>query len=721
MLQKIYYTAKPWIPRPWRLSLRRRYTAAIRRATTATWPIDPIAARAPKGWSGWPGEKKFALVLTHDVETKEGLENLPALLDVEAELGLHSSVNLIPEAGYRVSSAFLERLRAREVEVGLHGLKHDGKLYRSRRVFEERRDRINEYIKEWKSSGFRSPLMQNNLEWIAELDVEYDMSTFDTDPFEPQPLGTRTIFPFWVPRKASDGAYVPGNGYVELSYTLPQDSTLYLLLGQEDSSSWIQKLDWIAQSGGMALLNTHPDYVSFGDSDHTRSSYPASRYREFLRYVIETYGDDVWYAKPNEVASYFRKTHVLGKDLETLADEQLIRPLATKRCYSVVHSYYPNDPRPRREAEALAEAGMTLEVTCLGDREDAGRKYYLGGVVVNTLGIKKKRGGALSYLYEYSYIFLASLLKQLKILVSGRIDVVHVHNMPDFLVFSGWLSRQLGAKVVLDLHDPMPELMSTIFGVDDKSIPVRILREIERRSIGFSDLTITVNETCRKMFSNRSNPKAPIEVLMNLPDEAIFEARSPSAVSVDVSEPLKAMYHGSILERNGLDLLVRALRVCREEGVDIDLEIFGKVTPYLEETMELVREFGMDDRIQFSGTRRIEEIPTEIDRFDIGVIPNRVNRFTQINTPTRIFEYLSRGKPVISPRSEGVTDYFPEDALYYFELGSERSLADALIRVNSDRVGLEAVAQRGVRVYESNRWSRKRNDWIASVAELTRR
>jgi hypothetical protein len=145
--------------------------------------------------------------------------------------------------------------------------------------------------------------MFHNLEWIKDLDVLYDASTFDTDPFEPQPDGVGTIFPFWVQGSG-------GGGYVELPYTLPQDSTLFLVLRELTIDVWIKKLEWIAANGGMALLNVHPDYINF-DGKVSASEYPADLYESFLKYVFNNYRENCWFALPREIAKYlseFRRT-----------------------------------------------------------------------------------------------------------------------------------------------------------------------------------------------------------------------------------------------------------------------------------------------------------------------------------------------------------------------------------------------------------------------------
>jgi hypothetical protein len=262
------------------------------------WPIDEKASRQPEGWSGWPGKKRFALILTHDVETERGQEKCYKLTKIEEALGFRSSFNFVPER-YSVSSELRHYLVSNGFEVGVHGLYHDGKLYKSRKIFQERAVKINKYIKEWGASGFRSPAMHHNLEWIHDLDIEYDASTFDTDPFEPQPDGMGTIFPFWVSGNSNN------KGYVELPYTLPQDFTLFILMGEKSIDIWKQKLDWIIEHGGMALLNTHPDYMSFDETEQNPEEYPAEYYEEFLRYIKSRYEGQYWHVLPKEIARFW--------------------------------------------------------------------------------------------------------------------------------------------------------------------------------------------------------------------------------------------------------------------------------------------------------------------------------------------------------------------------------------------------------------------------------
>ncbi len=286
------------------MMVRKEFAAWLRRRTLDSWPIMPGSERPPQGWPGWPDGKKFALVLTHDVETAAGLQKCRQLMQLEMDLGLRSSFNFVPEGSYRVSSQLREELRRNGFEIGVHDFRHDGHLFASRREFARIATHINHYLHEWNAAGFRSAFMLHNLEWLHELDIQYDASTFDTDPFEPQPEGRHTIFPFWVSRSASHGRNGK-QGYVELPYTLPQDSTLFLLLGEQTPNIWFRKLDWIAEHGGMALLDTHPDYMSFNGHSE-RGRFSVDLYVRFLKQVIEQYGGTFWNAVPRAVAAHVR-------------------------------------------------------------------------------------------------------------------------------------------------------------------------------------------------------------------------------------------------------------------------------------------------------------------------------------------------------------------------------------------------------------------------------
>ena len=299
----LYYYIKPTVPRRLQIALRRAVVRHQLRRHTDVWPIDERAGSPPEGWKGWPDGKKFALVLTHDVEGPRGVANCRPLMEMEKDLGFRSSFNFVAEE-YPVPMDLLEEMRDQGFEVGLHGLSHDGNMFKSRKAFEGQAGRINRYLKEWGAVGFRAPSMYHNLDWISDLDISYDSSTFDTDPFEPQPDALCTIFPRWIPGRGGRP------GYVELPYTLPQDHTLFLILREKDIFIWKSKLDWIVEKGGTALLNVHPDYMALEGRGNSGFTYPSRLYMEFLQYVLSAYRGHYWHALPREVAGYCKRGHI---------------------------------------------------------------------------------------------------------------------------------------------------------------------------------------------------------------------------------------------------------------------------------------------------------------------------------------------------------------------------------------------------------------------------
>ena len=262
-LNHLFYTFKPYIPRALQISIRRRIAQYKRRKHAHIWPIDPASATPPPGWTGWPDGKKFALVLSHDVDNQKGQERILDLAKLEMKLGFRSAFNFVPER-YTNHEKIKRFLRENGFEIGVHGLKHDGKLFENKNIFDRRAEKINRYLQEWGSTGFTSPSMHHKLSWMHSLDITHSISTFDTDPFEPQPDPVGTIFPFLVHKNSEDSAaklpdsfslpprpkashnagsvssQPPGLQasrlpifFIELPYTMPQDHLLFIILQEK--------------------------------------------------------------------------------------------------------------------------------------------------------------------------------------------------------------------------------------------------------------------------------------------------------------------------------------------------------------------------------------------------------------------------------------------------------------------------------------------------------
>lgn len=290
---KIYYRLRPFIPifmrqlmqrgrnknlevpEDWFLpsEFERRFRAVLEQAPDVQLP------------HLWPDGYRMSCVLTHDVETSEGVDLIPAVAEVEEELGFRSAWNFIPHK-YPIDPCLLEDLRERGHEIGIHGFNHDGRLFESRDTFRNRTVPINDALRRFECVGFRTPMVHRNLLWMQALNVDYDCSCFDVDPFQAMPGGTGGAWPFFAGK------------FVELPYTLPQDHTLFVALGDESPRVWIEKFEWLRKRSGMAMLVTHPDYLN--------TDKRLNAYREFLTYVRDQ-RDDCWSCLPHEVSKWWRQ------------------------------------------------------------------------------------------------------------------------------------------------------------------------------------------------------------------------------------------------------------------------------------------------------------------------------------------------------------------------------------------------------------------------------
>jgi hypothetical protein len=231
----------------------------------------------------WPDGKRFGFVLTHDVEARPGHDFVRKMMGLEEKYGFRSSFNFVPE-GYAVDEDLLVELRMRGFEIGVHGLNHDGRLFLSQDTFMARAPRINDYISQWQAAGYRSPMTHRQPEWLQALDIEYDLSFFDTDPYEPMAGGTMSIWPYFI------------GHFVELPYTLMQDHTYLNVFGHKTPQNWLDKVEFIRRNHGMVLLNAHPDYLM---SDATWDIYEA-----FLAQMSQY--KDMWHGLPRDLARWWR-------------------------------------------------------------------------------------------------------------------------------------------------------------------------------------------------------------------------------------------------------------------------------------------------------------------------------------------------------------------------------------------------------------------------------
>lgn len=365
----------------------------------------------------------------------------------------------------------------------------------------------------------------------------------------------------------------------------------------------------------------------------------------------------------------------------------------------VAYTQYTTDTRVRREAEALAARGDEVKVISL--RED-GRpgSWELNGVRVYALPLGRYRGSnAGLYLVEYLKFFFTASWLLTSAHLKKRYHVVQVHTMPDFMVFVAVLPRLLGAKVVLDVHDLMPELYQSKFGLPKTHWLIRFVVWVERISIRFADTAIAVHQPHLDLLVSRGNPKGKLAVLLNVPDPKIFTKRA-AAVSTN-GRGLKMIYHGTLARRHGLDIALRAMALLRGRLAGLQLHIIGDGDD-LPRLMELIRSLQLTDCVTLSGGMRpMEELVPKILDADIGIVPILYDEFTRWMLPVKLLEYVGLGKPVICTRTETIEAYFDSSMVQYSKPASVSDFADQVaflyqhperreeLRINSDRFNQE--------------------------------
>jgi glycosyltransferase involved in cell wall biosynthesis len=699
----LYYGIKPLLPAGLRLVIRRWFAARQRTRFEAVWPISPGSEQPPPNWPGWPDGRKFAFVLTHDVESEEGLKRCRKLMEVERELGFRSSFNFIPEGGYRVSFELRQELALNGFEVGLHDLRHDGKLYRNRKQFRQNASRINTYLRDWKATGFRSGFMLHNLNWLHDLNIEYDASTFDTDPFEPQPDSRNTIFPFRVPRPEASGQENSGGGYVELPYTLPQDSTLFLILREQTPSIWLQKLNWIARHGGMALLNVHPDYICFPGERPTSRNYPLAHYTQLLGYARSRYQKEMWQALPREVARF-----VPAVPMQTQLRTR-------RRICMVTHSFYESDNRVTRYAEALARRGDDVDVIALQRSPSVPRQETIAGVNVYRPQLRagKNEQSKLDYLFPLLRFLLVSYLGVRRNHRRKPYDLIHVHNIPDFLVFSAWYAKHKGAKVVLDIHDIVPEFYGSKFGVKDDSLIVRTLKKVERASAKFADHVIMANHLWLEKYTSRSADPKKCSVFINNVDPNVFQPRPRTRA--DGKQIV--LFPGGLQWHQGIDIAIRAFKKVCAELPNAEFHIYGEGN-MKGKLMGLVDELHLKDKVRFYQPMPVRQIAQVMADADLGVVPKRADSFGNEAYSTKIMEFMSLGVPVIVSSTKIDRYYFNDSVVRFFESGNVEALAEAMLDVLKNPVLRERLVESASRYARENSWEIRKEAYMDIIDSL---
>jgi hypothetical protein len=308
LIRNVYYVLRRLLPVAVRKHLQRYRLRDWTGIHHPSWPVDAsiddlctvilkdlLEASGEQRWPFiwfWPDGLNGCLMITHDVESAKGRDFCGALRDIDLSYGFVSSFELIPEKRYEISTGFLETIRSSGFEICLHGLCHDGHLFREKEEFLRRAKRIGQYARDWGAVGFRSPVMYRNPDWLSALEIDYDMSWPSAGHLDPQRGGCCTVMPYFI------------GDIIELPLTMTQDYSLFHILRRHDMALWREQMKQVLSHNGLVSCIVHPDYVT-----ETRE---LSAYKDLLDLFRRTQVDcRLWAALPREIARWWRERQAM--------------------------------------------------------------------------------------------------------------------------------------------------------------------------------------------------------------------------------------------------------------------------------------------------------------------------------------------------------------------------------------------------------------------------
>jgi glycosyltransferase involved in cell wall biosynthesis len=350
-----------------------------------------------------------------------------------------------------------------------------------------------------------------------------------------------------------------------------------------------------------------------------------------------------------------------------------------KICMIGVFNYY-SDGRVKGYAESLNRIGVAVDVLSLHGYVRS-QSLENNGIRVFNIPLRRARKNIFTYSLEYGFAFLFLIILVTKLFLSEHYDVIHVHNMPDFLVFTCLIPKLFGAKIILDIHDPMPEVYSSKFPKAKNGLGIRLMRFEEKASAGFADAIVTANLHFRETLIKRGIPASKITVVNNYPNPNIFDRSAHSTQKEKSEERFILIFPGTIAPRYGLEVAIKALPLLKSKIQNISLLIVGKQDEYSKSLIFLANQQGVDSIVEFRAQVPQEEIPGLLVQADVGIYPALPDPHMSIATPTKLLEFAAMGLPILTSRLGIVEEMFDKSAVMFFDPGDANQFAQCVLRL----------------------------------------
>ena len=389
----------------------------------------------------------------------------------------------------------------------------------------------------------------------------------------------------------------------------------------------------------------------------------------------------------------------------------------------VVHQNYYIDQRVIRYAESLLEQGHSVDVICARERGQARQKRNKGPVRVTVIPIAHGNSAkATEFFAEYGLAFFFYFLATSWQFLMHRYDVIHVHNMPDILVLTALLPRIFGAKVILDIHDPVPEFYQSKFKAREDGKLVKLLRLEEKTSIRFSHAVICANENFWDNIINRGTDPEKITVVRNFPDRKVYDRDRNRAKQHKDSQKFVLVYPGTIAPRYGLDTAIRAVDIVKNENPSIELRIVGQENAHKQELRDLVATLALDEWVKILPAVSMDEVPATLVNADVGIYPAFPDAHMDIAIPTKVLEFTVMGLPVIASRLTVIDQLFRSGRVFSFAAGDVEGFASIIRQCMEDRSQLnEVVAYNDANLLPEWQWDLEKVKYFLLLEKLSDR
>jgi glycosyltransferase involved in cell wall biosynthesis len=362
-----------------------------------------------------------------------------------------------------------------------------------------------------------------------------------------------------------------------------------------------------------------------------------------------------------------------------------------KRALIVGYLTYRGDARVKNQVRVLTENGYAVDLICLA--ED--REGNLGSANLIGIEVPHYRGSkVLRYIRSYTNFFLRAMLKATMLSLRLQYDVAIACNMPDSLVLCLLAPKLRGARIVLDVHDPMPELYGVKFGARSGSPGERALKIEERVSGWFADRVLATHDLHARRLEAAGTSARKLRVVVTAPNPTLFRY---GAEPLNRAGKFRMVYHGTIAPRLGIEVAIHAMSLLRTTIPEIEFMLLGRGDG-LESCRRLTCELGLQSQIHFERPVMVEDLPQRLRACTIGVVPNRRNAATQIMLPVKLLEYAMLGVPIVAARLDPITQYFDSSSIEFFEPDDVADLARAVAKLYRDPERCAAISAQANRV-----------------------